>query len=391
MRTKLKTAVRTIQDLASDNSQRHNASKLEIGVEINGALSLLKIENPAPELYEIIDSYNASMMGLSPLNREIYPSFKGALSAGEIDSKREEVMSAYRLLADNYKSLPVAGSPENASNSLVAINNGISIYDSYLNLFNRLNERIGEIKPEDCGIALTKMVDFTKTVLNETYHNPQVDKLIKMRERGFKEQTLPDAKNIFLTDRITEFFSYNSSKINLDSNLKNEFFSKVFYINEKEADLVYATDNKNLALKGSLFGILNIDKGIEKNTPAYLIGEKIAGPVPKTEKELLKKANPVIYKNILGSSPPSYDELATFLERIHNFKGQELWITSKEQLEYPLNDEVFEIYCAAEDSDLFKKPNGLEFLVLKKKQKVIDPILNGKILGGQNLPICWWV
>jgi len=376
-KTMLKTAIETAKDFVSENSQRRRVSELET-TKVQDSLSVLGIKSSAPELYEIIDAYNHSMMQLSPLNREFYSSVQTTPSAREIDEKRKAVIGAYKTLAQNYKSFPVAESLHESSSapSVVPNNDGISAYDVYRTLFNRLHDRIEEVRPEcECNVGLTKEGLLRKIELNEIYKNPQIKELIKIRKRGFYNQTLMGSKSV-------SGFIINHGTIE-DFLLSNKVFDRIFFLKKSYI-------NENLKKAGNIFGSLHIDKNSERyDNSLYLIGKFKEGHFPKTEKELRKEMNGLIYEKVFDSSPPDNGELLSFLKRIHRLKGNDYGLNriSKEQLEYPLSDEVFEIYCAAEDSDLFKpKGNKLEFLVLGK----VDPILNGKILGGLNLPICWW-
>jgi len=392
MKTKLQTAIKTIPDLASQNSSKRkfNFSRLEIVSEIGKSLFLLGIQKLDPDLYEIIDAYNARIVDLSPLNRSLYPSVQETPSADELHKKRDEVTNAYRLLANNYKSLPVLESlPEKAETNLVTVNNdGISTYNAYLNIFNRLHERIESVTPEDVDLDRKKVVDFQIPEFNEVYTNPQIEKLKMMRERGFENQTLPGAEFIKLGWSFGTFVEDNN--LGKMADFDNDSFEKIFYLKGTKFCCVQK-NNGRLNDKESIIGRLKIDNG-KKHQEIYLLGKILPGPVLKSEAELNSELKSLAYKKVFGFQAPKYIELENFLKRIHKVKGDyQLNPKSKEELVYPLPDEVFEIYCAAEDSDLFKqKENKLEFLVLEKS-KPIDPILNGKLYGKLNFPICWWV
>jgi len=389
-KTMLKTATENARRVVSENFQRSRVSRLET-TKVQDSLSVLGIKNPAPELYEIIDAYNYSMMQLSPLNRGLYASSQTTPSAGELDIKRKEVTEAYKTLAQNYKSLPVVESlPEKPAPNLVTISNdGISAYDVYKTVLNRLYERIKSVTPENFVKNKKKYVPFADHILYDWYFNPPIKEMIEYKKRGFHEQELmpvgfnaqwDSGKEVF--DQLSEF---NEDIVVRCPELDNEHFEYVHYYTGNPF-------SEEEMVKDNICGILKKTEGLH-DTRVYLIGKKLIGPISKTINEIKREANPLIYKEIFGVSSPTNEELLNFLKRIHRVKSDdyELRSVSKEQLAYSLTDEVFEIYCAAEDSDLFRQEgNKLEFLVLEER-KPIDPILNGKILGGLNLPICWWV
>ncbi|MBU2104828.1 MAG: hypothetical protein KKF67_03585 [Nanoarchaeota archaeon] len=388
MKTKLETAIETVKGFVSEIPQGRRVSKLETPSGTGNALSTLGIKNSAPEMYEIIDAYNARMMELSPLNRDLYDSTETTPSASELDVHRKGVRKAYELLANNYKSLPVVESlPEQTGTNLVAVNNdGVSTYDAYLGAFNRLHERINSVTLEDVVRKKKKYAPFADHILYDWYFNPPIKEMIDYKKRGFSKQELmpigynaqwDNGKKVF--DHLSDF--YDDIVVRC-LELDNEHFDYVHYYSGNPF-------SEEAIVKDDICGILKETESLH-DTRVYLIGKKLIGPIAKTIKELKGEANPLIYKKVFGFESPKYKDMEKFLKRIHKIKGSDYeWRSvSREQLKYPLTEEVFEIYCAAEDSDLFKqKGNELEFLVLGK----VDPILNGKILGGLNLPICWWV
>ncbi len=417
------------------------SEKYQNGISVQDALVTLGVTDANPTHLQIIDAYNKTMIELSPLNRSLY-SGKDSTNNDDLTTAKKFVSQAYRGLANILQTkgvkqngalyLPKYFIPQAPAKDLTARlknsnvlesetglvikpSEGISVYDAYMNWFNSIQERI-EKEQSNPTPTEKRVLPAKKVILNDFYYDPTFTEMQKkLMERGFKKQFPKDLKALIL-DKVTfnggevhsffYWFDGNHHDIEYDYSLTNETFNQVFfssstgyYVDDSfsaPTESLLAEDiwDKESLKKEYLWlkpGILFATMWKDENKyprPAYLIGQRVDEEVdvPLKNSEL----NHSIYKKILGYQSPTKKELLNFLKRIHNLEGKyQLKNISKESLEYPLSQDVLEAYCAAEDSNLFRQSgNKLEFL---QPTTPVDPILNGKILGGQNLPIAWWV